>query len=73
MRKLNLGLAQETAEREEGDNKIAEYVERELKRLTENSGDLKKHAESSEKKIFDTVKNAVTEIKTDLDDEKNER
>jgi len=64
---------QGTTEREEGDNKIAEYVERELKRLDENLNDLKKYADNSEKKIFDNVKNSVTDIKTQLDDEKNER
>jgi len=73
MKKLNIGLSQETSEREEGDDKIAEQVERELKRIDDTLNDLKKYADNGEKKIFDTVKNSVTEIKVLLDDEKTER
>ena len=73
MKKLNIALSQETAEREEGDDKIAEQVEREMKRIDDTLGDLKKYADYSEKKIFDTVKNSVTEVKVLLDEEKTER
>lgn len=66
-------MAQETAAREENDEKIQERVERDLKRLDENFRDVKKYSDGSEKKIFDTVKNAVTDIKILLDDEKLER
>lgn len=73
MKKLNIALSQETTEREEGDDKIAEQVERELKRIDDTLNDLKKYADNSEKKIFDTVKNSVTEVKVLLDEEKTER
>ena len=72
MKKLNIGLSQETTEREEGDDKIAEQVERELKRIDDTLNDLKKYSDVGEKKIFDTVKNSVTEIKVLLE-EKTER
>jgi len=73
MKKLNGILNQEIVDREEGDNKIAEHVEKELKRINENLGDIKRYADSSEKKIFDTVKNSVTDVKTLLEEEKTER
>jgi len=73
MKKLNGILNQEIVDREEGDNKIAEHVEKELKRINENLGDIKRYADSSEKKIFDTVKNSVTDVKTLLEEEKAER
>ncbi len=73
MKKLNSVLNQEVNEREEGDNKIAEFVEKEVRRLDENLGDVKKYADNSEKKIFDTIKTAVTEVKSLLEEEKGER
>ncbi len=73
MKKLNIALSQESTEREEGDDKIAEQVERELKRIDDTLNDIKKYADHSEKKIFDTVKNSVTEVKVLLDEEKTER
>lgn len=64
---------QETGNREEGDNKIAEHVERELNRTSDTLTDIKRYSETSEKKIFDLVKSSVTEIKILLDEERTER
>lgn len=73
MKKLTSTLVQETGNREEGDNKIAEHVERELNRTSDTLNEIKRYAEGSEKKIFDIVKGSVTEIKILLDEERTER
>jgi len=73
MRKLNNGLAQSKADREEEDDKIENYMQSNIGKLADDINDLQKYSESSEKSIFNSIKTSVVEIKSLLDGEKHKR
>jgi len=73
MRKLNNGLAQAKADREEEDDKIENYMQSNVGKLADDINDLQKYSESSEKSIFNSIKTSVVEIKGLLDGEKHKR
>jgi len=73
IKKLRNGLAQATADREAEDEKIDNYMQSNLGKMTDDVTDLQKYSENSEKTIFNAIKSSVVEIKTVLDNEKGKR
>ena len=73
IKRLNTFLGQEISEREDGDSKISNYLNSDLKKIDESLSELKGYGENSEKKIFETIKSSVAEIKGILEDERQKR
>jgi hypothetical protein len=70
---LSNALANESAERDDGDNRIGAHLANELKKLDEILNDHREYGETSEKKIFEAIKNSVTDIKATLEEERIKR
>ena len=73
IKKLKSGLTQSKANREAEDEKLDNFLQTNLTKLSDDVVELRKYSEVSEKSIFNGIKTSVVDIKTTLDTEKNKR
>ena len=70
---MKSAFAQVKADREHGDEKIENYMHTNLTKLSDDVSELQKTSESSEKSVFNAIKNSVVEVKASIDAEKRQR
>lgn len=70
---MKAGLAQVQADRESEDEKIQNYMQTNLTKISDDISDLQKASENAEKTIFNSIKSAVVNTKSLIDAEKRQR
>jgi hypothetical protein len=66
-------LLEEAAEREEGDNRVGEELTNQLRSIDDQILDLRAEGEDTERKLLESVKTSVTEMKAGIDAERAQR
>ena len=69
MKKLENDLISEINEREESDSRVGNYLTQELRNIDDEVLDMIKKGSANEKTHYDTIKQAVSDIRKELNNE----